>query len=203
MVQKAKTIKNASKNSRKKSKKPLVIALIIILAVAVISTIALLIYFNWPKEEQKSDDNTTSSSTEKSEDSAKKEEDNKSETAENKTPESLARAEEGKNNSQYEGADPNTLDALTGVINYAGVSGGFVSVRAMIDQYITGSCAFTMTSPSGKTVTSTENTAAGPAATYCSVDFYAQQFTESGTWKITVKVEGDNKTGTITGEVNL
>lgn len=107
------------------------------------------------------------------------------------------REEEKPNVDQYSGEDPNNFDQLTGIINYAGVYEGQFLVRVSIDQSVSGTCDFTLTSPTNKTITGTSSTTAGPSSTFCS---YSIDPSESGTWNIVVKVKASDKTGTISGE---
>ena len=55
-------------------------------------------------------------------------------------------AVEKKKVEQYDGADPNEANDLSGAITYAGVSGGKLMIRLNIDQYLTeGKCELTLT----------------------------------------------------------
>ncbi len=106
--------------------------------------------------------------------------------------------------SQYEGGDPNELEAITGNINYAGISGENFIIRATLDQALgnSGTCSFTLTSTTGIVVTDTSSTNAGPTTSFCSYSIPAASIT-SGYWTISVKVTGGNKEGIITGEVSI
>lgn len=106
------------------------------------------------------------------------------------------REEEKPNVDQYTGEDPNNLEVITGIINYAGVYEGQFLIRVSIDQSISGTCDFTLTSPTNKIITGTSTTTAGPTSTFCS---YSIDPSESGRWNITVDVKSPDKAGTITG----
>ena len=105
--------------------------------------------------------------------------------------------ESEKNNPQYESQDPNTYNDLTGIINYIGASDGTLNVRVSIEQSASGTCNFTLTSPSGKSVVGSSELTIGPTSAFCSFNTPA---TESGTWKVSVTAISNDKRGIITGE---
>lgn len=137
---------------------------------------------------------STSSSDQTSSDSSKTSE-TKSDTIER---------ESEKNNPQYEGEDPNTLESLTGAISFAGVSDGNFMVNVVIDQAIgtSGRCNYTLTHSSGVVLVGDVSTEAGPSSSVCVYSIPTTNV-QSGNWKITVKVTADNKEGTISGEANV
>lgn len=103
-----------------------------------------------------------------------------------------------------EGKDPNSSDILTGAITYTGVSDDKLAIRLNIDQYLTtGTCRLTMTSASGNTYTHEAKII--PSVSSATCDGFDIPTYEIGMedYSIQVHLESAEKTGTITGEVNL
>ena len=151
-----------------------------------------------PRESKSSEENSTDTSkTEdnKSDDTSKK----KDEKTEEEKKSDEATRESEKNNPQYEGKDPNSYDDLTGIIN-ASIIDGNVDIRVAVDQSVSGTCNFTITTPSGKTIAGSGALEIGPSSSFCS---FATPSTESGVWKISVVATSSGKRGVITSEANI
>ncbi len=105
---------------------------------------------------------------------------------------------------QYDGANPNESEKLTGVITYAGVNGGILMVRVNIDQYLAnGKCRLELSRDS-KVLYGEEVDIVDSAATATCKGFnVATDGLGNGKTNISVIVTTDGKTGTISGEVNL
>ena len=171
---------------------------IILLVIAAAVVLGLLFFKPTFEKKTQGDDSssTTSDSTKESDD--KKSSDDSTKKEEESTPE--VKPETEKNNTQYEGEDPNTSASLTGIINYAGISEGNLIIRVSIEQSVNGTCVFTLNTPSGKTVNGSSAITIGPSSAFCSMTTPA---TESGTWKISVGATSADKHGIITGEANI
>lgn len=102
--------------------------------------------------------------------------------------------------AQYDGDNPNKAESLSGLITYAGVSEGSFLVNVSIDQYVSGNCDIILENAAGQTNTYSTVITAGPTSGFCS---YEGPIPAAGAWKITVKINGNGKTGTVTGEVNI
>ena len=107
--------------------------------------------------------------------------------------------ESEKNHPQYEGNNPNLSEGLTGIINYASIADSTLSIRVSIEQSVSGTCTFTIITPTGRTVTGQGAITAGPSSAFCS---FSTPATESGTWKISVNATSADKYGIITGEAS-
>lgn len=105
---------------------------------------------------------------------------------------------------QYDGADPNEGEKLTGAITYAGVNDGTLMIRVNIDQYLAnGKCRLELSRDS-KVLYGEEVDIVDSAATATCKGFnVATDGLGNGKTNISVIVTTDGKTGTISGEVNL
>lgn len=171
--------------------------LFIILALIVCAVVVFALFMLRPlgKKTTDNDQKAGSSSTEQKTESPDAE---KKEPKEENSTEPTPEAE--KNNTQYEGENPNNSESLTGIINYIGISDGTLSVRVSIEQSVAGTCVFTITTPSGKTINGSSAISVGPTSSFCSFSTPAQ---ESGSWKVSVGATSSDKHGTIAGEANL
>lgn len=181
---------NKRKVNVAKEKNHHIFLFIFIFLIVVAAVIYCLLFFK-PRETKPADDKQSSetSQTEKKSDTSEK---SKEETGTTEP-----KPESEKNNPQYEGQNPNTYSDLTGIINYIGASNGTLNVRVSIEQSASGTCDFTLTSPSGKSVVGSSELTIGPTSAFCSFNTPA---TESGTWKVSVTAISNDKRGTITGE---
>lgn len=105
--------------------------------------------------------------------------------------------------SQYDGQDANTYDELSGFINYAGVIENNLSIRATISQTVSGSCEMTLTNNAGGKLNFVSEIDNGPSASFCMQDIPVAQLSGEHNWKISIVVRGNDKTGTIAGEVSI
>lgn len=105
---------------------------------------------------------------------------------------------------QYEGENPNTAAEITGVVTYAGVSGGTLRIRVNINQYLSsGECRLVLTR-GGETVHEETVSVIDSASTATCEGFDVPGFAgAAGNYQIAINVKADGKTGTITGEMNL
>lgn len=105
---------------------------------------------------------------------------------------------------QYDGANPNESEKLTGVITYAGVNDGILMVRVNIDQYLAnGKCRLELSRDN--VVIYGEEADVVDSATTATCKGFNVPTDNLGNGKISISVivTADNKTGTINGEVNL
>lgn len=199
MTQTTKNINNRPFGRRKKSPVKVVIVLFVILGIIIAGVFAFLnkdkIISIFKGEKNDSSTSQTSSSSANSNDD-KKSDDTTSDSQNNEP----TRESEKSDISQYDGEDPNKLDTITGIVNAGTDEAGALSVRVIIDQALSsGTCTITLAHSSGATNTVSAQVEPGPSSSFC----VAKTGATSGNWKITTTVSADNKTGTITGEVNL
>lgn len=170
-----------------------------ILFLIICAAVVLGLVFLKPTFEKKEQGSDSSSATTDQSQQTDDKQSSESATAEEKKAEEI-KPEAEKSNPQYEGEDPNTSASLTGIINYVGVSDGALVVRVSIEQNVSGTCTFTLSSPSGKTVAGSGTITSGPSSAFCS---FSTPATESGTWKISVTATSSDKQGIITGEASI
>ena len=103
---------------------------------------------------------------------------------------------------QYEGDNPNTQDDLTGVITYAGVSGGNLMIRVNIDQYLEdGTCELSLVQ--NGVVYSDAANIVGSAATATCEGFNVPAGGLGGQYEIIISLSSGEKAGVIKGEVEI
>ena len=113
-------------------------------------------------------------------------------------------AEQKKKVEQFDGEDPNEGEGLTGVITYAGASGGNLVIRVNIDQYLTsGMCKLKLTGNGGAVYEETVEVIDSAATATCKGFNVATSKLPSGKVNISILVTSGEKTGTIEGEVSL
>lgn len=114
--------------------------------------------------------------------------------------------EDDKRPTQYEGANPNTLDELTGSLAYVHPIDGTLQIVAMIDQYLEtpGTCTLTVTDAAGKVIATATGRAYADVTTSVCEQFNLSlaNFT-NGQYHIAIQLSADGKTGNISGEVTL
>lgn len=145
------------------------------------------------------DSKKADNSTETSASSEDKSEENQSEKETTEVKSTEIKPEAEKSNPKYEGEDPNNASSLTGIINYVGVFDGKLNIRVSIEQIVSGTCIFTLTSPSGEVITGSSAITTGPASAFCSFNTPANGL-ENGKWQISVSATSTDKHGIITGE---
>lgn len=107
--------------------------------------------------------------------------------------------------TQYQGDSVSNNPNLTGIINYKSVVGDNLVIRVTIDQVLSsGSCALTLTDASKtKSVTRTADISQNPSSSTCQGFDVPISELKSGEWSMIVKVNGNNKTGDITGKITI
>lgn len=132
-------------------------------------------------------------------DSKKSEDSKKSDEADTKK----AEEENTKKPKEYEGQDVNTYTDLTGYMINAAIDNQRISIRAAINQAVSGECTFNVTDPSGKTTTGTSKIEQGPTSSFCSIEDLVLGKIEYGVYKIEIIPKSTDKAGKITGEVTI
>lgn len=116
-------------------------------------------------------------------------------------------SDDGKTPIQYEGDNTNKSDSLTGVINYTSVSSDQLQVGTTINQFLeNGTCKMTLTGPAKQVKTVTSDIAANPSSSSCgnlSIPLADLGNDRSGKWTINITLQSGDRTGQISGEVNL
>jgi hypothetical protein len=169
---------------------------LIIAAAAIYGVLFFKSHETNPVEGQQTSESTDQNSTKDSTQNSDQKSDRK--------PEEIAdevKPESEKNNSQYEGENPNNFSTITGAINIGPDETNKLTVRVIMDQVLSssGTCKITLVHSSGSIRNVDAAVEPGPSSSLCvaSVDI------EPGNWKITVDVSADGKTGTISGEANI
>lgn len=199
MTQTTKNINNRPFGRRRKNPVKVVIVLFVILGIIIAGVFAFL---NKDKiisifKGEKNDSSTSQTSSSNTNPNDDKKSDDTTSDSQNNEP---TREAEKSDISQYEGEDPNKSGMITGVINAGANESGTLSVRVVIDQALSsGTCTIVVSHSSGATNTVSAPVEPGPSSSFC----VAEAGSAPGNWKITATVSADNKTGTITGEVNL
>ncbi len=106
---------------------------------------------------------------------------------------------------QNEGEDPNSSPKITGSISRAQVVNGVLTVRVAIDQFLqsAGTCTIVLTK-NGVAKTFSVPTIANPSSSSCEgFDLPVEGNFTSGLWSINLTVQAGDKTGIITGEVQI
>lgn len=105
---------------------------------------------------------------------------------------------------QYDGANPNTAEELSGVISYAGVNGGNLMIRVNIDQYLTdGKCVLTLSRDGTSIYNAEAGIESSVATSTCSGFNVPATGLGSGNLRIKIELKAGEKSGTIEGEVNI
>lgn len=104
----------------------------------------------------------------------------------------------------YEGEDVNQLEHLTGYFSIIDLSGNTLIVRAVINQFIqNGTCTLTMSHSNGSVITKTSKIIANPSTSSCDGFDIPVSELSKGKYKVNLKLDSANKTGTITGEAHI
>ncbi len=183
-------VKTNSKN-RRRTHHPAVTLVVIGILIGVLFFVSKMLADNASDvtEESKRDTNTTK--VEKTE-KTPTENQTTSDNGDNKTP------------IQNDGDDPNAMESLTGVITMAELSNGMVRIRVNIDQYLaSGTCKLDMRSNSGTTFTDSAIIIPSSSTSTCEGFDIPVLSLSSGHWNININLESNNKTGTITGDINI
>ncbi len=167
--------------------------LVVALAIGVVFVIKNNVF------DKKTQDEQSQTETKKEE---KKSSEEKKETKEPSETEPAKQKEEVK---QYDGDDPNKAEKLTGVISYAGVSGGYLIVRVNIDQYLgSGSCKLGLVKNGTSVYNKTVDIVSSVSTSTCDgFKVPVSEIPSSGNVLVEVALESDNKYGKMVGEVNV
>lgn len=107
---------------------------------------------------------------------------------------------------QYEGADPNLANSLTGHINYTDIDSETQTLHSVvsIDQYLQsdGQCIYNL-KRDGVVVRTASAIAMPDVTTSVCEPFSLSTAGLSGIYQIEITITGDGKQGTITGEVQI
>lgn len=173
-------------------KKLLLVIAAVVLIVAAAGTYAIIRSGDNQDPTKQQAENTSQDDTENSDDSSKNDSNTSVEAEKHIT-------------TQYAGDSANSNSKLTGILNYKAVTDNNLVLRVTIDQTISsGTCALTLTDSSGgRVVTRSAGIIQNPSSSTCEGFNVPVSELGSGTWKIEVGVNGDNKTGAITGEVTI
>ena len=175
------------RKKNKKSKKLLSVVLFLVLFIAA-GVVAYLVWDGYFKEEKKEDESS------EVEEAVDDEEGGKGAAGEEIV--------EKEPVVQYEGADPNEAEDLTGVITYAAVSGDNLMIRVNIDQYLdSGSCELSLVQ-GGVKYSDIANISSVTTATCEGFNVPVSEL-GSGNYQIIIKLSSGGKTGTIKGEANI
>lgn len=178
---------------RKRSKKWISTVFILILLVAAGVVIYLVWdnYFNDKKEEPKTDETVVVDDGLKPTESESKPE--------------VQEVEQKEEVVQYDGENPNNGGELTGVVTYAGVSGGKLMIRVNINQYLSGgSCNLRLLSSDGSVAYDDVAGITDSASTSTCEGFdVSTAGLAGGSYEIVIDLISGGKTGTINGEVGL
>ena len=112
--------------------------------------------------------------------------------------------EDGQKVKQYEGENPNKASELSGVITYAGVVDGKVMIRVNIDQYLEeGRCTLNILNGSEVVYENTTNIMGSATTSTCEGFDLSASALSSGAYKVLIKIETNDKNGTIEGSLNI
>lgn len=128
-----------------------------------------------------------------------------SETSDEPAVEPLGPTESSTNKrpTQYEGEDPNLSPDYTGAITHLSTDNGQLNILVLIDQFVaTGTCTLKLTQGTAEK-TYEAHIIANPSSASCEGFTVPISELGSGHWQITITIQSDEKSGTITGEVEL
>lgn len=173
----------------------------IIIIILIIVAVGFVLFFNFKIKDNSHNSSSINSNTNSQTSKNSKEKDNKNL---NNTTEINNDANPADHTpAQYEGSNPNTDSTLSGFINYKSIANNKLSIRVTINQLLSsGTCDLSLTNGSNS-FTDTTDIAENPSSSTCKGFDIPLSKLNSGTWKITIKIVGGGKTGSITGEVNI
>ena len=148
---------------------------------------------------------TTNLSEITSESSTKKSTDISTKTVENSSENNEKKEEiEGKPQIvQNDGEDPNQREELTGILTASHVSENKLILRVNIDQFLTsGKCVLKLSS-GANAVEKEANIISSASTSTCEGFDVSMNELGSGKWSIEIFLDSNNKTGKITGEVDI
>ena len=190
-----------SRRHRPFYKHPLFLATVIILVVAG-AIFAILHFTKKPDTPATSTVSTPTEETKSTQPSTSTAEETKGTTTNTETSDSSV-SPDGKTPAQYDGADPNRGEALTGSITAARFDGNKLLVRVNIDQYLSsGTCNLTITNGSNQLQKSANLIPSVATSTCEGFDIDSTELANfSRPLNININLTSGNKTGTITGVV--
>lgn len=192
--------------NKKSKRKVLIIATSIALVIP-----ALAVYLLWERQDNGAttgsrSDTSQSKKLNQKDSSAEKDTRQKSDKSDENATQSTPQPpveKEKETTPQYEGSDPNTTQSLTGAITYSAVAGDKLVIRTNINQSLgSGTCELTL-SQDTKTVAKTAETTLNPSSSTCQGFDIPVSELGGGKWHLSIKVNGDGKTGTLTGNANI
>ena len=183
----------AKRRRKNKQKKTIIMFIVLILLAGIV---CFLVWNSYFKEVAPVEDSTPAVQEEVRQ--AEKKEEKKEESA------PVEDEPEEKKVVQFEGEDPNKAISLTGVVTYAGVNNGKITVRVNIDQFLNdGACRLKL-KKNGIVIYREEAEIIDAASTSTCEGFDVNIAPEmSGKLGIEIELEADGKTGTINGEVEV
>ena len=123
---------------------------------------------------------------------------------ETKQTEATTEEEPPKKVVQYTGEDPNKSDDLTGVITYAGVNNGTLTIRTNIDQYLSeGTCELILERDSATIYNSRVDIWADVSTSTCKGYDVPVSELGGGNVQIIINLTSSDRTGVIRGEVEV
>lgn len=109
-----------------------------------------------------------------------------------------------KNVVQYEGDNPNKAEDLSGVVTYAGVNNDKLVIRVNIDQYLSnGSCELNLMRNGDIVYSNKANIVSSASTATCEGFDVPVNAVGSGNTEISIKLNADERSGLIRGEVNI
>ena len=103
----------------------------------------------------------------------------------------------------YEGESVDNSQTLTGVISYKSVVDGSLVIRTTINQMLgSGTCSLTL-SNGQKTVTRSSAIVQNPSSSTCEGFSVPTSELGSGAWNIKIEASSDNRTGTLSDNINI
>ncbi|MCR5700010.1 MAG: hypothetical protein K6G49_01075 [Candidatus Saccharibacteria bacterium] len=106
--------------------------------------------------------------------------------------------------TQYEGADPNKAEELSGVVTYASVNGGTLVIRTSIDQYLTeGTCDLTLERDGHIIYSDTTNIVGEASTATCQGFDVTTAGLGEGKIDIIINLNANSKSGVIRGGVDI
>lgn len=193
------------KNKQSKRKKLAIIAAIVLIAAAIAA------YLLWIRQDTNNSAtpkvNTSQSKKSNKKDSSlekddKQKSDKSGTNVTHSTPQPTIEKEK-EVAPQYEGSDPNNAQSLTGVITYSAVAGDKLVIRTSINQSLnSGICELTL-SQGVKIITKTAEIAINPSSSTCQGFDVPVSELGSGKWSVSIKVNGDGRTGILSGNASI
>ena len=180
---------------RKRSKKWIswLIILVLLIAAGVVCYLVWDNYFNDKKDDVM-----------KPTDTSEQAKDEKNSREEMGADETGGEESDDKKVKQYEGEDPNKAEELSGVVTYAGVVSDKIMIRANIDQYLEdGTCSLNLLKDGQVVYEDTARVVGSATTATCEGFDIAATRLGSGNYDIVIKIETNEKTGTIRGNISI